>query len=69
MPIYTYKCKNCGKTFDFLAGVGRGNEDPQCPKCKTKEVEKLFALFGVRMGSATGDSSCPTGTCPLSGGN
>ncbi len=38
-------------------------------KCKTKEVEKLFALFGVRTGSATGDSSCPTETCPLTGGN
>jgi len=69
MPIYTYKCKKCGKTFDFLAGVGRGNEKPQCPKCKTREVEKLFAPFGVRVGNSINDSSCPTGTCPLSGDN
>jgi putative FmdB family regulatory protein len=69
MPIYTYKCQKCGAQFDFLMGVGKGDDKPQCPQCKAKDVEKVFAPFGVRTGSSSGDSSCPTGTCPLSGGD
>jgi putative FmdB family regulatory protein len=66
MPIYTYKCKKCNTTFDFLSGVGKGAETPVCPKCQSSEVEKTVARFSVKIGGGTGSSSCPTGTCPLS---
>ena len=66
MPIYTYKCKKCGETFDFLSGVGKGSEVPVCPKCKSRIVAKMFAPFRVKIGSSINSSSCPTGTCPIS---
>jgi putative FmdB family regulatory protein len=66
MPIFTYKCKDCGEVFDFL--MLNKSEKPKCKKCGSKNLEKQFAAFGVRMGesSSTSSSSCPTGTCPLS---
>lgn len=68
MPIYSYKCQECGEVFDFLVGVGTGGEEPSCPKCKSKKIEKIFSTFGVRVGGSSGGSySCPTGTCPYSG--
>ena len=67
MPIYSYKCKQCGAIFDFLVGVGTGDEELKCPKCNSKNLLKLLSTFGVRMGSSSSSSSCPTGTCSLSG--
>jgi putative FmdB family regulatory protein len=65
MPIFTYKCKDCGEVFDFL--MLNKSEKPKCTKCGSKKLEKQFAAFGVKMGasSSTNSSSCPTGTCPL----
>jgi putative FmdB family regulatory protein len=66
MPIYEYKCKDCGEIFDFL--VIKKSEKPKCKKCGSVNLEKHFSAFGVRKGdSSSGSSSCPTGTCPLPG--
>jgi putative FmdB family regulatory protein len=69
MPIYSYKCNECGTVFDMLVGIGKGSEKPQCPKCKSKKLERILSTFAVRMGNSSYSSSCPTGTCSLSGGD
>jgi putative FmdB family regulatory protein len=46
MPIYEYRCRECGKVFDRaepLAEHGRGH--PACPKCKSQRVEQVFTSF------------------------
>ena len=66
MPIYSYECKDCGAKFDMLVGVGAGEEELKCKKCKSKNVQKILATFNT--GSGNGSSSapvCPTGTCNL----
>ncbi|MDH5186650.1 MAG: zinc ribbon domain-containing protein [candidate division WOR-3 bacterium] len=69
MPIYSYKCGECGTAFDILVGVGKDSAEPQCPKCKSKKLERILSTFAVRMGGSSSSSSCPTGTCSLSGGD
>ena len=32
MPLYTYKCRNCGLKEEFLKKFGDSKE-PLCPKC------------------------------------
>lgn len=65
MPIYTYKCKDCGMIFDFL--MVKKTEKPRCKKCGSQNLEKQLTTFGVRIGNSGGNSnpSCPTGTCPI----
>jgi putative FmdB family regulatory protein len=41
MPIFEYACRKCGKQFEELV---RGKEQPACPKCKSKDLEKLLSL-------------------------
>ena len=50
MPIYTYQCKRCGTTFDFLK-VKR-SEKPSCPKCKSTDLKKQMTAAGVIMSDA-----------------
>ncbi len=69
MPVYTYKCKDCGLVFDFL--MIKKTEKPKCKGCGSYNLEKQLTTFAVRMDNTntTGgsNSSCPTGTCPISG--
>lgn len=34
MPIYEFKCRNCGQEFEFLKI--KSDETVQCPKCQAK---------------------------------
>ncbi len=71
MPIYRYKCSDCGEEFDFLHKSPGASEEVVCPKCGSKKAEKLLSSFSVSGGdsSSSGPScstgSCPTGTCPF----
>ena len=68
MPIYTYRCKDCGSVSDFLVGVVADKEKLQCKKCGSKKVERALTSFSVGSSNGSSGSSasiCPTGTCPL----
>lgn len=42
MPIYSYKCRSCGKSFDISQSY---NDDPvrDCPYCNAKgSVKKVY---------------------------
>jgi putative FmdB family regulatory protein len=48
MPIYEYKCNDCGEEFEKL--VMKKNQEIECPKCGTKNVKKKFSVFGMMGG-------------------
>lgn len=45
MPIYEYKCINCGHELEEIQKI---NDPPlvKCPKCKRKTLEKLISTGG-----------------------
>jgi putative FmdB family regulatory protein len=46
MPIYTYRCTNCGVEFDQYQSFS----DPplvKCPECGKKSLRKLFVPAGI----------------------
>ena len=47
MPIYEYKCANCGKINEFLEGVGQGEEEKICKFCGSKQLVKIFSVINV----------------------
>jgi len=66
MPIFEYRCKQCGHVKEFLEKRGaKGGH--VCEKCGAKNMQKAFSTFAARSGSASssGGPSCPTGTCSL----
>lgn len=73
MPIYEYRCKKCGHTFEELVF---GDDVPSCPKCKEPEAEKMISRCSCRLADGTPDSfdlpSAPAsggGCAGCSGGN
>ncbi len=74
MPIYTYKCKDCGVVFDFL--MLKKSEKPKCEKCGITQLEQqLTAPSAVIMGNSSpkgttccgGTERCDTPPCSNGG--
>jgi len=66
MPIYEYKCKQCGNVFEEFQKVGDTGENLCCPSCGTPRPEKMFSAFTSSGGdvpslSSTGGPSCGSG--------
>lgn len=60
MPIYEYKCNECGNRFEKLV---RGKERVSCPCCSSRKLTKLFSTFGIKSGgkfTPSGGGSCDT---------
>ncbi len=43
MPIFEYRCEECGETFEYLV---MGAAEPQCPCCCSPKVCKLMSACG-----------------------
>ena len=66
MPIFEYKCADCGHVTAFLEAA-EAKKRHACEKCGSPRTKKLLSTFAAHAGtSSSGDSSCPTGTCSLS---
>ena len=44
MPIREYECKKCENIFENLE-IDLTDGAIVCPKCRSKNVEKIFSLF------------------------
>lgn len=46
MPIHEYKCKDCGREYEYLH-VSSADDTPECPDCQSTSAERLFSTFSV----------------------
>jgi putative FmdB family regulatory protein len=46
MPVYTYRCDNCGITFDRFQ---KFSDQPLtvCPECRKKSLRKVYQPVGI----------------------
>lgn len=47
MPIYEYRCQDCGATFEVLV---RANKTVTCPRCGSCALDKLLSAASVLSG-------------------
>lgn len=45
MPVYEYRCADCGKKFQALVGVVAEPSDEKCPHCGSGNTTKLISRF------------------------
>ncbi|MCU0288051.1 MAG: zinc ribbon domain-containing protein [Acidobacteria bacterium] len=61
MPIYEYRCNQCGKTSEIL--VKNINAGVVCPTCASPDLVKLISEPGAVM--AKGSSSSSNDAAPV----
>ena len=64
MPIYEYRCKECGAEFEELT-LSRDNGAVTCRKCSSRRVTRLLSTFAV--GSQAAPSKVDAGPCGACG--
>ena len=47
MPIYEYRCDDCGKISEFLLIKSEETFTPQCKRCKSKKVSRVLSRVRV----------------------
>ena len=60
MPVYEYVCRRCRREFEELV---RGDEQPVCPACRSRDLEKRFSVFATGEGAPERREPGPCGTC------
>ncbi len=68
MPIFEYRCEECGHKFEAILF---GAQQPECPKCHAAKLEKQLSTFAVNKSDRStmpaagcGQSNC----CMMNGG-
>ena len=61
MPIYEYKCADCGTKFEKL--VRNSSPEVTCPSCGKNHLQQEFSTFAPRAGSGKSADvpMCPSG--------
>jgi len=65
MPIYEYRCGECGREFSRLVAMSTPDEDIECPHCGARAAERLISTF---FGGAGGSGSAGRDSCAGGGG-
>lgn len=60
MPIYAYKCRECGKEFDKFRSIHDSDTDVACPECGKTNPERCIASFSHRSSSGSSGGFRPT---------
>ena len=61
MPIYEYRCTNCGEKFEAFCGLVDVESELKCPKCGSKNPEKdRSKYFGKTPTGESNDFTFPT---------
>ncbi len=78
MPLYEYRCENCGRKFELRRSISDRDAGLVCPECASVEISRVlpqFAAFGsadssgesARSLGASGCAGCAGGSCASCG--
>ncbi|MCX5808569.1 MAG: zinc ribbon domain-containing protein, partial [Proteobacteria bacterium] len=61
MPIYEYKCKDCGGVSEFI--VFGKDDELHCKSCNSENLEKLLSAHNTMASSGNYATGGPAGGC------
>jgi putative FmdB family regulatory protein len=63
MPIYEYRCRQCGEKFDKLVRSTTDESELSCPYCGSKQTDKLLSVFGTSGFTTTPNFTSSSSSC------
>ncbi|MHB8621201.1 MAG: FmdB family zinc ribbon protein [Chloroflexota bacterium] len=58
MPLYEYRCTQCGQVFDKLVSMSTSSSQVTCPACGQNQAERLVSRI-AGMAGGCGDGGAP----------
>lgn len=44
MPVYEYRCRDCGLTSEFLVSLNSSGETLRCKQCGSPQMDKILSV-------------------------
>lgn len=72
MPVYEYRCVQCGAEFERIRSIAQSDEPGPCPQCGGTEIKRCLSLFSAAgrsegetrsIGGSSGCASCTATSC------
>jgi putative FmdB family regulatory protein len=54
MPIYEYRCEECGRVYEMLRRYSDADCDLKCPVCESEDIRRQVSSFAASSGSGAG---------------
>ena len=67
MPIYEYRCTDCGTQFELRRKFGQADDPLVCPDCRSAAVRRLLSRFIAFTASSSGARLPVSGGCACGG--
>jgi putative FmdB family regulatory protein len=67
MPIYEFRCAQCGTLQEFLVSSSSAETEMKCAQCQGEVLERVLSRVSYTMGSSGGQPSGPTATTKTCG--
>ncbi len=58
MPLYEYRCPECGDRFEQLRRMQDADQPVECPQCHSKRPERQLSTFAGRVASSMAPAPC-----------
>jgi len=63
MPIYEFRCIECGKIAESLIRTSLEKEVPACPECGSTRLERLISASNIQKASMVAPRCGKDSTC------
>ena len=68
MPLYEYRCKDCGTEFEKQLRFSEANQLPACPNCNSTQTRKKISSVVSFIANSTGSPASASSSCSTGGG-
>ena len=71
MPLFEFRCSDCGKKTEELVLAGDKARTPKCPSCGSKRMARLLSTFAAQTSRPAGAkafdpaTACGGGACAM----
>lgn len=60
MPIYEYRCRECGEIFESFRAINASDEEVVCPRCGAKKPNRRLSSVYGKLTDGKGNLRFPT---------
>lgn len=68
MPMFDFRCNDCGARFEELVRTRDGKDEVKCPGCGSEKVRREISAPCVHTGASGGAPAPVSGGCAHSSG-
>lgn len=63
MPLYEYRCNDCGEVFEKMVRFSEADQYPTCPYCESQDTHRKLSTIAAMGGSLSGTSGSSSSSC------